>query len=268
MVISTAPFSDGAVLRNANLDDFMGKYSVDGCFATRDVMARAIYTEILEGRGTADAGVYLDLGHIPADTLMERYRTLYDYLGGRRTIQVAPAAHFMMGGVSIDEKCRTSVPGLLAAGEVAGGIHGANRLAGNALTEAAVFGSIAGREAVRASRELGKIPVVQDTEEIRNITSVKYLFKTGAVSADELGRIRTGLQKTVEESMYVIRTLAGLEKAMADLDVYAEQLAAHPVVNYPEFLESSQLRLMLSTARIIIRSGLSRKESIGAHYCL
>lgn len=268
MVMSTAPFSDGAVLRNANLEDFMPKYSGDGCFATRDVMARAIYTEIMEGRSTPKGGVYLDLGDIPADTMMEKYRKLHDYLGGRRMIEVGPAAHFMMGGVSIDEKCQTSLSGLLAAGEVAGGIHGANRLAGNALTEAVVFGVIAGREAAHASRELGIIPLSQDVEEIRNITGIRYVFKTSSASAEGLKEIRTGLQKTVGESMSVIRTRSGLKKAMTDLDVYAGRLAVHTVVDYAELSEFCQLNLMLSTAKIITRAAWNREESIGAHYCL
>ena len=127
----------------------------------RDVVARAIYNEIVEGRGTIHKGVWLDVTHLPLKKILDRLPTMYkqfkDISGvdiSKEKMEVGPTAHYSMGGLSVDINCKTKVEGLFAAGEVISQIHGANRLGGNSLLDTLVFGKIAGREASIFAKQL------------------------------------------------------------------------------------------------------------------
>ena len=123
--------------------------------STRDVVSRSSYMEIVAGRGTPQGGVYIDVSHLGADVVQQMFPgmvercTDFGYDLRRQPVEVSPTAHFHMGGVKIDAECHTDLPGLLAAGEDAGGAHGANRLGGNGVAESTVFGAIAGEVAAR-----------------------------------------------------------------------------------------------------------------------
>jgi fumarate reductase (CoM/CoB) subunit A len=153
MPVQPSSFVAGAVLRNADNDRFMPRYDPErGDATTRDIAARAIYTEILEGRGTG-GGVRLDLSHVPLAEFVRlnprvgRYFADHGLDLATAELILAPEAHFLMGGVVIDEHGRTSLPGLLAAGEVSGGSDGGNRLDSNAIPAGQVFGRRAGMAA-------------------------------------------------------------------------------------------------------------------------
>ena len=146
-------FNDGAILLNSKGERFIGRYDpILMEKTTRDIMSRAIFTEALEGRGI-DGGVFISYKEIPESILKSKYsKELTFFLSKgidltKENLLVKPSCHFFMGGLKINEKCETNVLGLYACGEVVGGTHGANRLAGNALTEALVFGKIAGKYA-------------------------------------------------------------------------------------------------------------------------
>src|SRR5437762_2776836 len=141
----------GGYLRNGLGERFMERYDPARMErSTRDLVSRASYLEISEGRGTANGGVWIDVSHLGADVVERNFRGMVRRCRdfgrdlARGPVEVGPTAHFMMGGVVIDPACRTAIEGLFAAGEDTGGVHGANRLGGNGVAESTVFGGIAG----------------------------------------------------------------------------------------------------------------------------
>lgn len=268
-VISTSVFSDGATLRNNKGQSFMANYSDAGNMATRDVMARAIFTEILQGRGTDSGGVYLDLSVIPPEVLRQKYSSLAEWLQGKTQVEVAPAAHFIMGGIKIDVNGRTNVPGLYAAGEVAAGVHGANRLAGNALTEATVFGLLAGKAAAQFVRD----NPLAIREDFAWQAPVNYYCSNGQSSnpvmqepLQELAAIKAGLTQTMTTKVGLIRTEEGLKSTLSLINEYQDKLTKIHVQNYRQLLQLEQVKLLLETAKLITEAAINRPTGIGAHY--
>src|SRR5919204_2107966 len=152
---------EGGILLNSRGERFMKNYDPERMeLAPRDVVARANYNEIISGRGTEHGGVWLDITHLPKEKILDRLPTMYEQfqkLDGidisKEKMEVGPTAHYSMGGVVVDIKCRTKIKGLFAVGEVISQIHGANRLGGNSLLDTVVFGKIAGGEAARSARQ-------------------------------------------------------------------------------------------------------------------
>lgn len=259
LVVSTALFADGATLRNSLGETFMTRYSPHGDMATRDVMARAIFSEVTGGRSTPRGGVWLDLSGMDPGKLENNYSFLTPLLKGRKMLEVAPAAHFMMGGVVIDQLSQTTVPGLYAAGEVTTGVHGANRLAGNALTEAVVFGTIAGREAAREAVKQPPTSWGADEE----VAESRLQASPGA-----LKEIRSGLRAIMGKKVALVRTEAHLKEALNEIEDMKKHLLDSAMEDRGQPWENHQLRLMLVTAGMVAKAALKRKESIGAHYRL
>jgi fumarate reductase (CoM/CoB) subunit A len=266
LIITSPTLSCGGVLRDKDGDRFMGKYDAERMEqSTRDVVSQAIYSEITKGRGV-DGCVYLDLTSIPTEIFTFRFSDLIHTFQKRginlkeQWIKVTPAAHFFMGGCVIDTHCRTSVPGLFAAGEAAGGLHGANRLSGNALTEALVFGRIAGREAAAFVPEKGeKFPLPEP---------VQPLFRSGAKAVSQTRILE--IQKRVKilnwEKVGIVRDHAGLSGAIEELTTLKaslEQSGPESTEGVKPFFET---RSMLLTSLAIADSAILRQESRGAHF--
>ncbi len=273
LVLSTTPFTEGAVLRNRDGEDFMPRYSPQGCLATRDVMALAILAEIEAGRGTGRGGVFMDFGGVPSAVIKQRYPDFLNYLKENMRMEVAPAAHFTMGGVAIDGECRSTVPGLFACGEAAGGVHGANRLAGNALTEAAVFGLRAGAS---AAGEL-KTAVVSGPGGLDEalVNGILKEALAGFCPSDGGGNdggtakiegIVRELRALMGRHVGMVRSRAGLRQAREQLTELNQRLDAVTIGDYRDLSLYHQARLMLITAGLITEAALARKESLGAHY--
>ena len=275
-VLSTAPFSDGAVLRNKLGDAFMTRYSPEGDMATRDVMARAVYEEIRSGRGSEHGGVYVDFSEVPPAKMTREYEPIQRRLNGSTTIEVGTAAHFMMGGIVIDEFGRTGASGLYACGEVTGGVHGANRLAGNALTEAVVFGIEVGRHAGRDLDDALKTSAQSSLKlaDIKQLLAddgihLQHEAQEGSNSAQagySLEEIKKKLRFLMGLNVGIVRSGAGLSQAMEELSkfqVYLEQYRCH---SYTELLAHHQLKLMILTAVLITQAAWQRRDSLGAHY--
>src|ERR687894_665272 len=173
---------EGGILLNSKGERFMKNYYPQRMeLGPRDVVARSIYNEIMSGRGTRHGGVLLDVTHLPKAKIMERLPSMYDQFKriagvniSKEKMEVAPTAHYSMGGVKVDLKCQTNVRGLFAIGEVAGQVHGANRLGGNSLLGTVVFGKIAGREAAtKVARERKRTANGRFSTSIARITKDK-----------------------------------------------------------------------------------------------
>src|ERR687898_638480 len=153
---------EGGILLNSKGERFLKNYDPERMeLGPRDVVARAIYNEIFNGRGTEHSGVWLDITHLPKEEILNRLPTIYEQFKkingidiSKEKMEVGPTAHYSMGGIVVDIKCKTRVKGLFAVGEVISQIHGANRLGGNSLLDTLVFGKIAGGEAAKLAKEV------------------------------------------------------------------------------------------------------------------
>ena len=258
--------SDGGILRNKDGERFLARYQPERMeMATRDAVSQAIYREIQEGRGI-DGGVYLDLTSIPRDLFSFRFPDLLRLFAGRgidlhrEWIRVAPSAHFFMGGAVIDERCRTTIPGLFAAGEAAGGVHGANRLSGNGLSEPLVFGRIAGREAAEYALEHGRASLLEeaffDEPEGRG----------NRLTEETLARVRARIKRLLWEKAGIIRGRVPLSESLEEMRSLQDILSqARPAT--PAGLSLYwDVHSMLLTGRAIVHAALGREESRGAHF--
>jgi fumarate reductase (CoM/CoB) subunit A len=242
--------------------------------AGRDVVSRAIYREILAGRRSPHNGVYLSLKHLDPDYIeqrlpqtVEQFRDLSGVDITKETMEVSPTAHHIMGGLHISEKTETNLKGLFAAGEVTGGIHGANRLGGNALADLQVFGYIAGHSAAQYSLEssLGKIHDEQITQIHRAIIAPLQPKQDGKRPS----QIRQKLEELMWTNVGILRNKEKLTQALEDIQRLKSttmSVANHTTTFAYEQLEALQVRNMLTVAEMIIKAALFREESRGAHF--
>ncbi|NPA63329.1 MAG: fumarate reductase subunit A [Methanococci archaeon] len=268
ILVTEAVRGEGGILYNKNKERFMARYDKEKMeLSTRDVVARAIYREIKEGRGV-NGGVYLDVSHLPKEVIEKKLETMYKQFLRfgidirKEPMIVSPTAHHFMGGLKINEKCETNIKGLFACGEVAGGIHGANRLGGNALADTQVFGAIAGRSAKAFVEELSEKTVPNIGEEIFNIWEEIEGLSGNLNPYNLIDEIK----KTMWEYVSIIRNENGLKKALKKFDEIEKNLSEikiHGVVDLKNYFE---LKNMLTVAKLITKSALYRKESRGAHY--
>ena len=271
VLVTEAVRGEGGKLFNVKMERFMEKYDERGELATRDVVARAIYNEIREDRGTHNGGVYLDVTHLPNEVIEEKLETmLLQFMDvgvdiRNEAMEVAPTAHHFMGGARIKPDCETTVKNLYAAGEVTGGIHGANRLGGNALADTQVFGKRAGQSAAKnaLNNELEYNEVHVNGEENRIIN----LFKTGDIYPHQ---IKTELMEVMWEKVAIIRNEDGLKSALKKID---ELKSKSLNMNIPEgmgfnknLLDALEIENMLTVASLVTQSALLRRESRGSHY--
>jgi fumarate reductase (CoM/CoB) subunit A len=262
-LITEAVRGEGGLLLNARRERFMERYDPERMeLSTRDVVARSIATEILEGRGTSHCGVYLDVSHLPAHLIEEKIPIMLEQFLAygvdirKEPMEVAPTAHHFMGGLRITTECRTTVPGLFACGEASGGVHGANRLGGNALAETQVFGKRAGEYAGKEPARNGHI----DPEQIRRIQKRLDAFSTGDTNPAVVLR---ELKQTMWNGAGIFRNAGDLMTTQNHLT----QLAARSVgaASQRNLVECCTLENMLVTASLVVQSALLRRESRGAH---
>jgi len=262
-LVTEAVRGEGGVLLNNKGERFMKNYDPQRMeLSTRDVVARAIAMEIQGGRGSPNGGVYLDVTHLPREQIESRLPVMLEQflkfgVDIRTTpMEVAPTAHHIMGGLRITPQCQTSLPGLFACGEVSGGVHGANRLGGNALAETQVFGKRAGESAGTAEMRQKKI----DGAQVKRQQERLDRFLQGTKSP---ARVRMLLQQAMWDGANIFRTAAGLNTALAASGVLADKplRAATP----RNLADCCIVENMCLTASLICRSALIREESRGAH---
>ena len=256
-LISEAVRGEGGLLRLKSGERFMDAYHPLAELAPRDVVARAIHTERLK-RG--EPCVYLDVTHLDAGFLKERFPTIYERclsLGldiANEWIPVVPAAHYACGGIQTDLNGHTGIPGLFAAGEVAcTGVHGANRLASNSLLEAMVFG----RRAALASVMNAKSPLAADSTPTR--------YGGDAPNLSEITGLRRNLQTIMNDRVGIVRNNRDLESALNEIDKIAQR-SESLVISWAPDPDLWEMRNLAAVAQIIVRSALTRKESRGLNY--
>jgi succinate dehydrogenase / fumarate reductase flavoprotein subunit len=243
--------------------------------STRDNVARAIYTEVKEGRGTPHGGAFLDISYLPAERVKRKLPSMYhqflelaDVDITKQPMEVGPTTHYMMGGVRVDpDTAAATVPGLFAAGEAAAGLHGANRLGGNSLSDLLVFGRRAGAGAVAYAKSLASPPRPDDAEIEAETRSVLEPFDRSA--GESPYEVHRALQDCMDRLVGIYRVQADLEQAIGELQKLRARAAAVRVEGTrmfnPGWHLARDLRNMILVSEAIARSALLRKESRGAH---
>jgi succinate dehydrogenase / fumarate reductase flavoprotein subunit len=273
-LVTEAVRGEGGRLYNNDHERFMERYDpVRMELSARDRVAMANYTEIAAGRSGPHGGVFLDITHRSKDYILEKLPRMYRLFMetelldiSRRPMEVAPTAHYTMGGVMVDpETHATTVSGLYAAGEVTNGLHGANRLGGNSLTETIVFGCRAGKDAARHSRTR--------SAQVRAKAEVEAALADLDVMLHEGDEMARPAQRELRVAMWnyagVVRSRKLLEQGLekvAELDAVLPRLDVRPTAEgYQDLAHALDLRASLLAAKTVLLSAIARRESRGAH---
>ena len=243
---------------------------------TRDVVARAIMSEVKAGRGSPHGGAFLDIAsRLDAEKIKKKLPSMYHQFMvlaeldiTKEPMEVGPTLHYFMGGVKVDPDTQmSSVPGLFACGECAGGMHGANRLGGNSLSDLLVFGQLAGSGACDYARSLGDFPTIdneQATEIIRNATDI-----LNRESGANPYLLHEELQDTMQDNVGIVRTEEELKKGIEDVEQIKEKYKSVKAQGASQFNpgwhEALGMRNLLITAEAVARAAHIRQESRGAH---
>jgi succinate dehydrogenase / fumarate reductase flavoprotein subunit/fumarate reductase flavoprotein subunit len=266
----------GARLFNGKGERFMEKYSPDKLErATRDVVSRSSYMEIMAGRGTPQGGVLIDASHLGAERVLKEFRGMcercaeYGFDLARSRVEVSPSAHYHMGGVRIDANCRCNLDGLFVAGEDSGGVHGANRLGGNGVADSIVFGARAG-DAMAEYVPKQQMPSISDAQ-VKEFCE-RWILPMRRKTGENPFEVREALEDLMWEKVGVVRNGSDLESALVSLQELQQRAAGcsceglSSTTYNAKWNEAINAVNLTSTAELIARSALTRTESRGAHY--
>ncbi|MEJ2346028.1 MAG: FAD-binding protein [Gammaproteobacteria bacterium] len=264
----------GGYLLNGAHERFMHNYDERGERATRDIVSRGIYSEMRAGRVTPNGGVYIKMSHLGPDNVRKQFKGMvdrcadcgFDLAGG--LVEVVPTGHYMMGGVMFEPDCSTALPGLFAAGEDTGGVHGANRLGGNGVANSTVFGGVAGdamAEWVRGAGELHE----PDVDAVK--LAVAACERPLANSSSDLGAIRESLYEVMWDDVGIIRSAPQLRRAQERLAELQHRLDESGIegrnlaynVSWHDWMN---LNSLIQVSQAITAAALARENSRGAHF--
>jgi succinate dehydrogenase/fumarate reductase flavoprotein subunit len=278
---------EGGKLLNSKGERFMKNYYPERMeLGPRDIVARANYNEIVAGRGTEHGGVWLDITHLPKEKILDRLPTMYEQFKNiagidisEEKMEVGPTAHYSMGGVVVDIKCRTKIRGLFAVGEVISQIHGANRLGGNSLLDTVVFGKIVGGEAARLAKELAEIKkTAGPSSQLQlNVNNQKeFEDDHGIFIVKEPIKFRNEIQELMKQNAGIIREETKLQNGLKRIlelknefyskDNILKEFKIDDDGNGENVVLTWEVKSSLVVCEAIIRSALMRQESRGAHY--
>jgi len=264
----------GGHLLNGSKQRFMPQYDRLAERATRDVVSRAMFSEIQKKNTTPHGGLYISMAHLGPDRVAREFKGMvercadcgFDLAGG--LVEVVPTAHYMMGGVEFRGDCSSALPGLFVAGEDSGGVHGANRLGGNGVANSTVFGAVAGDVMARAIRNAQFIP--PDSGAIEHaIATCEAPFKN--TSSRSLEPIRERLSEVMWEKVGIIRDGAGLEEARRELASLETELDRSGLGDHNRAFNLTwhdwmNLKSLVSVSRAITAAAIARTDSRGAHF--
>jgi succinate dehydrogenase/fumarate reductase flavoprotein subunit len=262
----------GGHLLNADYERYMERYDPEKMErSTRDRVSRSGMMEIRAGRGTSSEGVYLDVRHLGKEFLLKSSPGMYERCLTVGTdmetdlIEVTPTAHFQMGGVRIDSECRTSLGGLFAAGEDAGGVHGANRLGGNGVAESMVFGAVAGETMAKHVKKNARRPIDSD-----RLNRLSARLQGSAEVTGEPYRLKSRLRTMSWEYLGILRDAQGLARVEQELNLIESELNNLPMPNHrggnPDLHERLDAENLVDVARLIAAAAVLREESRGSHF--
>jgi succinate dehydrogenase/fumarate reductase flavoprotein subunit len=264
----------GGRLLNGLRQEFTSRYgsSEDGAYVlTRDLATYAIVKEVEAGRGSPHGGAYLSFEHCSQGELRAAFGPVVDRLAmnaidlTKMPVEVAPIAHYHMGGVVADASMETEIPGLLVAGEAVGGANGANRLSGNAVTEALVFGRRAGRSAAARVARMTSQPFRPQAA----AAALDLIAADGLAKGPNSAAMILHLQSIMADDVGPFRTREKLERAIARIGDLVDELGERPFGDGQRFdmhrIDWFDLRNMLLVARVVAQTALRRTESRGAH---
>jgi fumarate reductase (CoM/CoB) subunit A len=263
-------------LLNARGERFMKRYDPKRLeLSTRDIVSRAVYKEVQEGRGTESGGVYCDMTFNPPGFIKEQLPLVYKLctkLGinpEEKMLEVAPTCHYFMGGIRVDERWGTDVPGLFAAGEAVGGVHGANRLSQNSLADILVSGARAGKYAAKYAMEKERaVPI--DNEQVKAEYERVYGL-LGAKGDVKPFAVKIRIKRIMQDRVGLIRSREGLKQALKEIASIKEALTNVSVPlttmrHNMDWIDVLEAHNMVRVAEVITRAALMREETRGAHF--